>query len=50
MDIDWVTAILFILLSVCCVIPVAITIGGMIFSLLSDLSFYALNLPKDEEE
>ena len=50
MDIDWVTALLYILLSLCCVIPVAITIGGMIFSLLSYLSFYALNLPKDEEE
>jgi hypothetical protein len=37
MDIDWVTALLYILISLCCVIPVAITIGGMIFSLLSDL-------------
>ena len=51
MDLEyWGTALLYILLSLCCVVPVAFTLGSMIFWSLNDLIYYTLNLPKDEEE
>lgn len=51
MDLEyWGTALLYILFSICCVVPVAFTLGSIVFATLNDLVYYALNLPKDEEE
>jgi len=51
MDLEyWGTALLYILFSICCVVPAAFTFGSIVFSVFNDLVYYALNLPKDEEE
>ena len=51
MDVEyWATALLYTLFALCCVLPVAFTIGGLLYSIANSLTYYALNLPKDEEE
>ena len=51
MDLEyWGTALLYILFSICCVVPMAFSLGSIIISMVNDLVYYALNLPKDEEE
>ena len=51
MDLEyWGTALLYILFSICCVVPAAFSLGSVIISIFNDVVYYVLNLPKDEEE